>query len=103
MSNEVSATHMATPALGHTHPQGEVDLCFAVSGAPRFHKAALANGGSVDPNLHLDGLLPMQPVGVGLQHFVMRLDDPAKNAAVWKQLPPLTGAITRSWWSLRRP
>ena len=32
----IDVVHMATPALGHTHPQGEVDLCFAVSGAPRF-------------------------------------------------------------------
>ena len=58
----------------------------------RMRPTDVANGGSVDPNLHLEGLLPMQPVGGGLQHFVMRLDDPAKNAATWKQLPPLTGA-----------
>lgn len=32
----IDAVHMSTPALGHTHPQGEVDLCFAASGAPRF-------------------------------------------------------------------
>jgi hypothetical protein len=27
---------MAKPGPGHTHPNGEIDLCFAVSGAPRF-------------------------------------------------------------------
>lgn len=32
----IDAVHMSTPGPGHTHPNGEVDLCFAVSGAPRF-------------------------------------------------------------------
>lgn len=32
----VDVVHMSTPGPGHTHPNGEVDLCFAVSGEPRF-------------------------------------------------------------------
>ena len=32
----VDAVHMATAALGHTHPKGEIDLCFSVDGHARF-------------------------------------------------------------------
>jgi hypothetical protein len=32
----IDIVHMAKPGPGHTHPNGEIDLCFAVSGAPRF-------------------------------------------------------------------
>lgn len=32
----VDAVHMAQAGVGHTHPNGEVDLCFAVDGAPLF-------------------------------------------------------------------
>ena len=32
----VDAVVMNTPGPGHTHPQGEVDLCFALDGAPTF-------------------------------------------------------------------
>lgn len=32
----VDAVHMSGPGPGHVHPQGEVDLCFVVEGAPRF-------------------------------------------------------------------
>lgn len=32
----IDVVHMAKPALGHTHPNGEIDLCFAVGGEPRF-------------------------------------------------------------------
>ncbi len=32
----VDAVHMSGAAAGHTHPNGELDLCFAVSGAPTF-------------------------------------------------------------------
>ncbi|MEM9073652.1 MAG: DUF4863 family protein [Myxococcota bacterium] len=32
----VDAVHMDRPGPGHTHPEGEFDLCFAVSGEPRF-------------------------------------------------------------------
>jgi hypothetical protein len=32
----IDVVHMDKPALGHTHPNGEIDLCFAVSGEPRF-------------------------------------------------------------------
>ena len=27
---------MSAPGPGHTHPNGEIDLCFAVDGAPTF-------------------------------------------------------------------
>jgi hypothetical protein len=36
----IDCVHMSGPALGHTHPNGEIDLCFAVSGAPTFDGAA---------------------------------------------------------------
>jgi len=32
----VDAVHMSSPGPGHTHGNGEIDLCFAVSGDPRF-------------------------------------------------------------------
>lgn len=32
----IDVVHMDKPGPGHTHPNGEVDLCFAVSGAPKF-------------------------------------------------------------------
>lgn len=32
----IDAVHMSGPGAGHTHPNGEFDLCFAVSGQPRF-------------------------------------------------------------------
>jgi hypothetical protein len=32
----IDAVHMSEPGPGHTHGNGEVDLCFAVSGAPVF-------------------------------------------------------------------
>jgi hypothetical protein len=32
----VDLVHMRSPGPGHAHPQGEVDLCFAVEGAPTF-------------------------------------------------------------------
>ena len=32
----IDAVHMSTEGGAHTHPGGEIDLCFAVSGAPRF-------------------------------------------------------------------
>lgn len=32
----IDLVHMAKPGPGHLHPHGEVDLCFAVSGEPRF-------------------------------------------------------------------
>jgi len=32
----IDAVHMKGPGPGHTHPKGEFDLCFAVSGDPRF-------------------------------------------------------------------
>jgi hypothetical protein len=32
----IDAVHMSGPGGAHTHPNGEFDLCFAVSGAPRF-------------------------------------------------------------------
>jgi hypothetical protein len=35
----VDVVHMTGPGPGHTHPNGEIDLCFAVSGAPQFDGA----------------------------------------------------------------
>ncbi|MBL9037283.1 MAG: DUF4863 family protein [Archangium sp.] len=32
----LDVVHMRGPGLGHTHPRGEFDLCFAVDGDPRF-------------------------------------------------------------------
>lgn len=32
----IDLVHMDCPGPGHTHPNGEIDLCFAVSGAPTF-------------------------------------------------------------------
>ena len=32
----IDAVHMDGAGPGHTHPNGEIDLCFAVSGAPTF-------------------------------------------------------------------
>lgn len=32
----LDAVHMSGPGPGHTHPQGEFDLAFAVSGEPTF-------------------------------------------------------------------
>ena len=32
----IDAVHMSSPGPGHTHPNGEIDLCFAVEGDPRF-------------------------------------------------------------------
>ncbi|GAB5541300.1 MAG: hypothetical protein SangKO_010600 [Sandaracinaceae bacterium] len=32
----IDCVHMSAPGPGHTHPNGEIDLCFAVDGAPTF-------------------------------------------------------------------
>ncbi len=32
----IDCVHMDRPGPGHTHPNGEIDLCFAVSGEPTF-------------------------------------------------------------------
>lgn len=32
----IDAVHMHGPGPGHVHPNGEVDLCFALDGAPTF-------------------------------------------------------------------
>lgn len=32
----IDAVEMSGPGPGHTHPRGELDLCFALDGAPRF-------------------------------------------------------------------
>ncbi len=34
--HSLDAVHMAGPGPGHEHPQGEIDLCFAVEGSPTF-------------------------------------------------------------------
>ena len=35
-SLSIDAVHMSGSGMAHTHPGGEFDLCFAVSGTPRF-------------------------------------------------------------------
>ncbi|MBX3246596.1 MAG: DUF4863 family protein [Myxococcales bacterium] len=37
--HSIDVVHMDRPGPGHTHPNGEVDLCFAVEGTPRFDGA----------------------------------------------------------------
>ncbi|MEZ4340092.1 MAG: DUF4863 family protein [Sandaracinaceae bacterium] len=32
----IDCVHMDQPGPGHTHPNGEIDLCFAVEGSPTF-------------------------------------------------------------------
>lgn len=32
----IDAVHMSSAGPGHTHPNGEIDLCFAVDGDPTF-------------------------------------------------------------------
>jgi len=32
----IDAVHMDRPGPAHTHPQGEIDLCFALAGEPTF-------------------------------------------------------------------
>jgi hypothetical protein len=32
----IDLVHMSSPGPAHTHPNGEVDLCFAVDGEPKF-------------------------------------------------------------------
>ncbi len=32
----IDCVHMDRPGPGHTHPNGEIDLCFAVDGSPTF-------------------------------------------------------------------
>lgn len=46
----------------------------------------------LDPRRHLLEALPMLPSPQHGSHFIMRLDDAAKNNERWKQLPPLFGA-----------
>ncbi len=36
----IDCVHMHGPGPGHTHPNGEIDLCFAVQGTPTFDGAA---------------------------------------------------------------
>ncbi len=43
-------------------------------------------------SLHLLGPQRIEPTSDGLNHFVMRIDTPARNLAKWHELPPLNGA-----------
>lgn len=43
----------------------------------------------IRPDVHIDRELRMSVVG---KHFITQLGDPSENAAIWSQLPPLTGA-----------
>jgi len=36
MGFSIDAVHMNRPGPGHAHPNGEIDLCFALSGEPLF-------------------------------------------------------------------
>lgn len=49
-------------------------------------------GNSIDKSAHLLGPQHMIPTAAGLNHFVMRIESPAQNAAKWESLPPLNGA-----------
>jgi uncharacterized membrane protein len=49
-------------------------------------------GDAVDLSLQLQQPLQMLPTPQGINHFVMRLDAPAKNLERWKALAPLEGA-----------
>ncbi|MFH5805944.1 glutamine amidotransferase [Alienimonas sp. DA493] len=55
----------------------------------------LPRGGAVDdfdPRNQIAGEVPMIPTRQGAQNYVMLLADPAENAEVWRNLPPLEGA-----------
>ncbi len=55
-------------------------------------RTEIQNGTEVDASLHFDKPLAMLPTSAGLSHFVMRLETPDKNRALWTSLPPLNGA-----------
>ncbi|MES2794062.1 MAG: glutamine amidotransferase [Planctomycetota bacterium] len=48
--------------------------------------------GTLDKDLNLIGPQRIEPTSDGLNHFVMRIDSPARNLAKWHELPPLNGA-----------
>lgn len=48
--------------------------------------------GTLNKSLNLIGPQRMEPTSDGLNHFVMRIDNPANNLARWHELPPLNGA-----------
>lgn len=73
-------------------PGGYAETPLVNSLPVRMQRAELQNGDSVDPTLHILDDLKMVPTPLGIQHFVMRLDSPERNLAVWNGLQPLAGA-----------
>ncbi len=49
-------------------------------------------GETIDESLYYGQTLGMRPTIKGLSHYVMRLDEPARNLERWQALPPLKGA-----------
>ncbi|MFN9267235.1 MAG: glutamine amidotransferase [Planctomycetaceae bacterium] len=54
-------------------------------------RSETVQGSRVDPALYANEPQEMVPSARGLQHFVMRLEQPAKNLEAWHSLPPLRG------------
>jgi len=72
-------------------PGGYADTPLAAVLPVRLRSSDAQAGDTADPALHVNEPLPIVPTTAGVQHFVMRLDAPEKNADRWKQLPPLQG------------
>lgn len=49
-------------------------------------------GGTISPDLHLEGPISMQPTPLGLRHYIMNLNPGEPTAEAWADLPPLSGA-----------
>jgi hypothetical protein len=73
-------------------PGGYADTSLADALPVVTLRTEIQNGPVADPTLHFDQPLAMLPTPQGLSHFVMRLDSPDKNLALWKSFPPLNGA-----------
>ncbi|MBS0263354.1 MAG: hypothetical protein JSS02_15535 [Planctomycetes bacterium] len=81
--------------IGGSHsfgPGGYADTPIADSLPVVMRRTERQNGDDVDPTLHHLANLQMLPTQAGLSHFVMRLDAPPKNKAVWESLPALRNA-----------
>ncbi len=65
----------------------------------RMLRTEVRTGNEVDLTQQYDQPLQMLPHSQGMQHFVMRLDIPAKNAEKWRELAPLQGA--NRWTGLK--
>lgn len=73
-------------------PGGYADTPLANLLPVEMERTEVQNTDDIEESLHHTGSLPMIPTSLGLQHFVMRLDTPAKNRERWRLLPPLEGA-----------